>query len=419
MNKAYINEHKQSFETAHIEGNASYAIWLICAFFVFLQFFLQLSSGIVIGTIMYEMQLSALTASILSCSFYIVYTILQIPVGILADKYNSRILLTLSSITCGIGCLFFALSHIFITLFLARILIGIGSSFAFVIMVHMVRTNYPIKYFSTLIGISETLGFIATAAGIIGMGKFIGFIGWRGFMQISSVFAVLLSLTFWLKIPNTQKPHTKNISNLKILKQISTNKLLWINGVFVGLSFATITVFGALWAAPFIEAKLQCNIINVSILNSLLFIGAGIGCPLFGQLSVVFIKRKPIIIGSSIISGLLFFLLIYIPTKSLVINGVIIFLLGVSCCAYILAYAISNELSPPNSLSTCAGFTNTLALCTAPLLQPLIGYVLDSLTYNKLYTFESYQHALSILPVGLLISGYLVSLLPEKTTKTS
>lgn len=415
MIKKYLSlSYRQDYFTDN-HAKPNYTIWLICSFFVFLQFFLQLSSGIVIGTLMYEMQFTALTAGILSSSFYIIYTILQIPVGILADKYNARLLLIASSMTCAIGCLLFSLSATLVGLFFSRVLIGIGSAFAFVIMVHIVRSHYPIKYFSALVGTSETLGFFATSIGIIGMGQFISNIGWRSFMQIAFILAALLSCVFWLKIPNSKNSHVKKTNYIYSLKKIISSKLLWMNGLFVGLCFATITVFGALWAAPFLQLKLKCNINQVSIINSLLFLGAGFGCPLFGILSGILEKRKPLILTSCLISAILFAVLIYMPTQNLILTGIVIFLLGLCCCSYILAYAISNELSPANSLSTCTGFTNTLALCTAPLLQPLVGSVLDYLSIDKIYTLIEYQKTLTILPICLLAAGFCASRLPENT----
>ncbi len=416
MTKIAIDKTQQDFIYEASQSKTSYTIWLICAFFVILQFFIQLSSGIIIvGSIMQEMQLSALTASILSSSFYVIYTILQIPVGILGDKYNSRLLLTLSAITFGIGCMFFASSHTLVYLFIARVLIGIGSSFAFVIMVHIVRNNYSIKYFSTLIGACETLGFFATVIGIICMGQFIDYLGWRGLMKIASMLGILLSVLFWFKIPNTHKKPTIQVNYAHSLKQIVTNPLLWMNGFFIGLCFATITVFGALWAAPFLQLKLKCDIQYLTFINSLLLLGASIGCPFFGYLSTIIKKRRPLTVISCTISAVLFAILIFIPSKNLITHGVIIFLLGFCCCSYILAYAISNELSPKNALSTCTGFTNSLALITAPMLQPLIGYILDTLSVSNIYTLSEYQKALTILPIGLLIAGLLVSFLPEKT----
>ena len=84
-----------------------------------------------------------------------------------------------------------------------------------------------------------------------------------------------------------------------------------------------------------------------------------------------------------------------------------------------LAYSIANELAPVDSLSTCTGFTNTLAVITTPLLQPLIGYLLDAFNQSGIYTMTDYQYALLTIPASLLIASLLVCFLPEKTHGTS
>lgn len=394
---------------------SSYKIWLVATSFVLLQFFLQLSSGVVIGSIMYTMNLSALTAGMLGSSFYIIYTILQIPVGILCDKQNPKVILTTSASICGIGCLIFASGHTLSVLFIGRFLIGVGSAFAFVVLVHLIRSHYPLKNFSILIGISETLGFLATVIGIIGMGRFILSLGWRGFINLTALCAIFIALLCWLYIPSVKDPISTTNNYLESLKKIISNKLLWINGLYIGLCFATITVFGALWAAPFLEAKLHCSMRYASLVNAFLFLGAAIGCPLFGVLTKFFIKIKPLIINSCIFSAIIFFLIIYLPTTNLFLVSFLMFILGITCCSYILAYAISNELSPADSLSTGTGFTNTLALVTAPILQPVIGYILEKVSSDRIYTLEEYQVALFLLPCSLIIAAILVTFLPEKS----
>ncbi|OGV35458.1 MAG: MFS transporter [Legionellales bacterium RIFCSPHIGHO2_12_FULL_35_11] len=365
---------------------------------------------------MYEMNLSALTAAMLSSSFYIIYTGLQIPVGILCDKNNPKILLTTTALICGFGCLIFASSHTLISLFIGRFLIGIGSAFAFVSLAHLVRRHYPINNFSMLLGTSETLGFLATVIGVIGMGKFITHWGWRTFLNLASVLAIIISYLCWVTIPSetNQKPISTK-KHLSGLLEIVKNKFLWLNGMYLGLMFAIITVFGALWAVPFLQIKLNCNISKVSIINALLFLGAAIGCPVFGVLSGLLAKRKPLIISSCLISSLILLAIIYLPTSNQYLIGFLMFMLGFMCCSYMLAYAISNELSPANSLSTCTGFTNTLALITVPFLQPFVGYILETVSPDKIYSLSEYQLALINLPICLVIAGILASFLPERS----
>jgi len=390
-------------------------IWLVGVSFVLFQFFLQLSSGVVIGAIMHDMQLSALTAGLLSSSLYVIYTALQIPVGILFDRKNSRLLLSINASICSMGCFLFAASHSLLGLFIGRSLIGAGSAFAFVGLSHLLREHYPLKQFAFMIGLSETLGFLATVAGMIGLGALVSQWGWRGFINSAGFVGLLITYLCWKHIP--VNPKTEEISQChhgKQLMAILTNGRAWINGLFVGLCFTVVTAFGALWAVPFIQVKLSCNLQEASMVTAMFFLGTALSCPLFGILSNQFKKRRHLILGSCLSTATALLILLYLPTQSPSLIAVIMFTIGVCCGAYMLAYSIANELAPANALSTCTGFTNTLAVITTPLLQPLIGYLLDMFSANGVYTITSYQYALLTIPASLLIASMLVFFLPEK-----
>lgn len=392
-----------------------YTIWLVGVFFLLFQFFLQLSSGIIIGSIMSEQHLSALIAGLLSSSFYYVYTSFQIPVGILFDNFNPRILLTVNAVLCAIGCFIFASGHTLPSLFLGRLLIGAGSAFAFIGLSHLLRLHFPIKNYAFMIGLSETLGFTVTVLGMIGMGLCISSLGWSYFIYCAGILGLFIAFLCWIVIPN-HAPETEVDEHyfhhfILILK----NKLAWVNGLFVCLEFSVITVFGALWAVPFIQLKLHCKIAMASVLTSMLLLGAALSCPIYGLLATYFSKRKPLIHASCLSTAVLVLITLYMPIHNSVLMGALLFAIGLCCGAYMLAYSISNELAPPESLSTCTGFTNTLAMMSAPMLQPLIGYILDKISATPdIYTLANYQTALLVIPLALVLASVLAHFLPEK-----
>lgn len=392
-------------------------IWLVGVFFLLFQFFLQLSSGIVIGAIMHEQRLSALTAGLLSSAFYYVYTSFQIPVGILFDRYNTRTLLSLNATICAIGCFLFASGHTLPALFFGRFIIGAGSAFAFVGLAHVLRQNYPLKQYAFMIGVSETLGFTVTVFGMIGMASFISHFGWRYFIAGAGILGLFISCLCWKYIPS-HKPIVNNKLHYKEqLLFILKNKLAWINGLFVCFEFSVITVFGAMWAVPFLQLKLDCSLKVASILTSMILLGAALSCPLFGQLSIHLTKRKPLIHFSCLSTAVLLLITLYLPTQNMVLIGFLLFAIGLCCGAYMLAYSIANELAPAGSLSTCTGFTNTLAMLSAPVLQPLIGYLLDHFSARPgVYTLGDYQTSLLIIPIALVLASVLAQRLPEKNS---
>ena len=392
-------------------------IWFVGVSFVLFQFFLQLSSGVVIGSIMNEMQLSALEAGFLGSAFYYVYTSLQIPVGLLYDVKSTRFLMICATLACSAGCLFFAHSHSLFFLILSRLLIGGGAAFAFIGLSHLIRQYFPLTQFAFIIGLSETLGFLVTMLGIIGLGIVVTHWGWRNFIDGAAVTGLVISLMCWKHIPARHaslKP--KKLLTQQLLIIIASTKL-WVNGLFVGLSFTVITVFGAMWAIPFLQVKLSCSLKQASIIDSMLFLGAAISCPLFGYLASRFSRRQPLMYFSCLTTALLLMVVLFLPIVNPVLMAFLMFLIGICCGAYMLSYSIANELAPKDALSTCTGFINTLAMLTAPLMQPLVGYLLElnnNHAAGHIYHINDYQLGLSIIPIGLFIASALVFLLPEK-----
>nr|WP_232505620.1 MFS transporter [Legionella clemsonensis] len=361
---------------------------------------------------MHEMPISALMAGILSSAFYYVYTSLQIPVGLLFDSKNTRVLLTASAFLCSAGCFFFAHSYNLPFLIIGRMAIGTGSAFAFVGLSHLLRQHFPLRQFGFMIGLSETLGFLATMVGMISLGAFINQWGWRGFLNGAALVSLAIAYFSWQYIPDCPK-ESSSCKFSKKVHQIFANGRAWINGWFVGLSFTVITVFGAMWAVPFIQIKLSCTLKLASLIDSMIFLGAALSCPLFGYLAIKF-KRKPLMLGSCLSTAVLILLMLYLPLYNAFLLSFLMLMIGLCCGAYMLAFSIANELASNESLSTCTGFTNTLAMITAPLLQPLIGFLLDNFSTRP--PLEAYQTALLVIPFSLMIAASLVLFLPEKKT---
>lgn len=396
---------------------SAYIIWFIGVSFVLFQFFLQLSSGVIINKIMTEMHLSALHGGLLSGAFYVVYTGMQIPVGIWFERFNNRVLLTSSALICSLGCFLFAHSYSYIGLIGSRIIIGFGSSFAFVGLCQLLRRYFPLRQFSFLIGLSETFGFILCVVGMFTLGEFVTHFGWRLFFQGAMWAGLIITTATWLIIPNTRPDlqHANLLSTHAQLSKIIRNKLAWVNGLFVACGFMVITIFAAMWAVPFLQLKLHCDLNQASQLDAMLYLGVAISCPLLGQLHAALPQRKLLLILTSAITGILLGFLIYVPITSLVLCGALLFAIGLFSGNYMLAYSISNEITDPSAKSTATGFTNTIATLT-PLLQPLIGKIIDSLDASAPFAkLLHYQYALSILPIALFIAAFLVLFLPEKT----
>jgi len=159
-----------------------------------------------------------------------------------------------------------------------------------------------------------------------------------------------------------------------------------------------------------------CSLQQATIIVAAYFLGTAVSCPLFGVLTTYVPSRKLLILGSCLSTACLVLADLYLPTTSIILITWLMFLTGICCGAYMLAYSISNELAPQHLQSTATGFTNTLAVLSTPLLQTLVGYLLDVFNHGSTtLLLSSYQSALLIIPGSLIFAGFLALFLPEKS----
>lgn len=393
------------------------AIWMVATAFTLLQFTLQLSSAVVITVIMRDMQLSAFTGGLLSGLFYIIYTGLQLPAGILCDHFNPRPILCACAGIFALGCWVFASSQNLLGLFCGRGLIAVGSAFSFVCLTHLVREHYPKVLFTVLIGTTETLSFLAAIFGIVSLGALVGHFGWQEFMQGAALMAVFCVILCWHYVPQHSRLSQNGVVDHKRIFSVLSSVPLWLNGLFVGLTFLLVTVFASLWAPPFLQMKLHCTLEQASNIDAVFIMGVGISCPIFGYLANKVASRQQLITAAYLLSIVLLGLILYLPTQNISIMTGLMLCLGLISGSYILGYTFANELAPPNTLSTTTGLTNSLALVMTCILQPLIGHILDILHVGREIQLRDYQYALSILPLCLLIGIVCIRKIRLPSTK--
>ena len=96
------------------------------------------------------LKVQALALGSLSAFFYYTYVGMQIPVGILIDRFSLRWLLTSMILVCAFGCVIFALTSRLPVAAFARLMMGFGAAFAFVSALKIASVWFPAKQFGLL-----------------------------------------------------------------------------------------------------------------------------------------------------------------------------------------------------------------------------------------------------------------------------
>ena len=127
------------------------------------EFFLRILTGAYQEQIVEHFNLSThIGFSFLVSSYNITYLLMQIPAGILLDRYGSKKVLISATILCGVGNIIFVSGGYELALF-GRLLVGLGSSFAFIGVLKLTLENFESKYFPIITSLVISLGTLAAA----------------------------------------------------------------------------------------------------------------------------------------------------------------------------------------------------------------------------------------------------------------
>jgi len=418
-----------------------YLGWFICslaAVFYCYEFFLRVAPSVMIPMLMHAYHLHAAEVGVLSAFYYYAYTPLQLPVGILMDRYGPRRLLTLAIFACAIGSYLFVLTQDVIIAEVGRFLVGFGSAFAFVGVLKLASVWLPPERFAMVSGLATMLGMIGAMFGDIILTELVEHIGWQYAMYYSAVFGLVLAVLVWLIVrdslpehKNPQKrvdPHQfRDMKHaLKAFVYIIKDGRVWINGVIGGLVFIPTTAFAALWGVHYLEQVFHLGSEQAGVAISMIFLGWAVGGPISGWISD-FIKRRrlPMTVGS-LMAFVLITVVIYAPHFPTFMLYPLLFAFGLFSSAQVIVFAVACDYSSPKAAGTAIAFTNFLVMLGGMIVQPLIGYLLDfsagaaaAAQENYLYSVHDYRIALAILPAGLLISFILTFFLQETRCKPS
>lgn len=386
-----------------------YFAWLAAAAFVFFQFFLQSASTIMSEPWVVDYGLDEIELSNLSSAFFYSYIPMQIPAGILYDKFNTRKILFISAVTLSISCILFGCIHNYELSVIARFFMGLGAASGFVGLLKIIQDQFPMNRFALMFGIAESIGMIGVAAGLVLLAWFLNFYSWRSAMILCGIFAGILAIAIKLFVQDSNTVAKSSQMSFKIvfsqLKSVLTNKQVIICSIYGFFIVSILNCFTSLWGDAFLSNAYDFSPETTSSLLSIVFIGLSIGSPFNGWFVKRFGRHKPLLIWEAALSMLLIAALILVPGIPLYALYSLFFLIGLFCSAYGPCYALVNEAVETDIQATAIATANMIIVSSAPVLQLVVGGILESRSFGYATTdLQNFRIALSILPIGYFIA---------------
>ena len=402
-------------------------ILVVAALFYYYENCLQYALGPIKGAIINDLQLSNTSFGLLAASFSISYSCMQLPVGLFVDTYGARFLLTSACFLCAMGGFLFSYAPSLLVLTLARVMQGIGGSFAVVSAMYLAKKWIP-HYFGMAIGPIVAIGAFGSASSGFIINKLIAHIFWRDLMCYGGIVGLLLAILIGAIIKNKPAnralqedlppcPNKKIGDLLKELPNILGNTQVWLASLVSSLMFVPVVSF-AYWGQSFFEIYFNLAKEPAGHAVSLIFIGFAVGAPFWGWLSdkLQSHKKAPLV---GVIGVLLITIGIVVMSNSCssFIVLVTMFILGFFASATIIMISAVTANIPKELVGSAIGFLNTINAFFANVIAPLaLGVLLDWFKKEgQAPTPQNYQYALLIVLFIACIGG-LILIMPLRET---
>lgn len=392
--------------------------------FYFLQYLARVTPSVLTTQLAHAFSANAFTLGTLSAFFYYAYVPMQIPAGLLVDRFGSGRLLIISTLTATLGSLAFAYTHNLYLAELSRFLIGFGSAFSFICTIKLISIWFKKKHFGLLTSITQASGVLGAICGVGILSRSIERVHWRVCLTaIAIAFAALglIMLVIMIKsriLLNKQakqlqiklKDQASKTSILTRLKIVAKNPQTWINALFAATLYAPITIFCEFWGTSYLHNVYSISVEHAATGISFIFLGWIIGAPIMGYISDRIGQRRPLMIASAFGGLLCLSAILYLPNLSIIYLFTLLFLFGLSNPGVAIAYTLAGEINPGFTAATSIAFVNMASVIFGPLGQPLIGWLLDLHWQGAIingvhhYSAANYRSSMSILIICLVIA---------------
>ncbi|WP_194847501.1 MFS transporter [Candidatus Neptunochlamydia vexilliferae] len=394
-------------------------IYLLAAFFLLYEMALQVSPSVMTQHLMLDFGGGAAALGVMASFYFYSYTLMQIPVGLLFDRFNARWLISGAVFLCALGTFFFGWADGIIWASAGRFLMGIGSAFAFVGVLVVAARWFPPKYFAFLVGVAQFLAAMGALCGELPLSWLLEELDWRMVMVLLGGLGVVLTCLCVGVIRD--RPYQRHHHLLAELREIVRSSQTWWIALYAFCGWGPVAVFAALWGVPYMKVRFGVETAEAALAMALVWVGIGLTSPFLGWISDHLGRRKVLLTACSSVGLVCSLILFYLPV-GFGTAFALLFGMGIAAGGQILSFALVKDNNRPSVVGTAVGLNNMAVVAGGALFQPLVGFLLQLYWGGgrdgygaPVYSIENYHIGLVVVPLCFFV-GVISSLFFIKET---
>lgn len=380
-------------------------VWIVGATAYFVAVFHRTSLAVAGLVASDRFDISASQLATFTMMQLLVYAAMQIPVGLLVDRFGPRRIMLVGSVVLCLSQLGFALSTTYSMALAARVFVGVGDAMTFVCLLRLINTWFGPRRIPIMTQISGPVGQLGGILAAVPMTWALGQLGWTWAYLIAA--GMSLVITFAIAIVVHDEPGFRSISgpvltwqNIRVRlgaswDQPGTRLGFWIH-------FATpfsANLIGLLWGFPFLVRSEQTSEAFAGTLLSIMVLGVVVSGPLIGWFIGRYPAKRAALSITIVVAMMLAWAVVLLwpgpaPSWALI---VLMLVIAVGGPASMVGFDFARTANPDERLASATGMINQAGFVASLIVVVVIGVVLDVLTpgTSANYSAESFAWAMS------------------------
>ena len=320
-----------------------------------------------------------------------VYAAMQIPTGVLVDRYGPRRLLVTAALLMGSAQLLFAFAPAYPAALAARALLGCGDALTFVSVLRYTAAHFSPRRYPVLVALTGMVGTAGNVIATLPLAILLQHAGWSpGFGSVAGLSLVAGAAVWWLLPDANPAPRPlRDVAEVRAgLRSVAhrvaaawalpgTRLGFWVH--FACMSSAT--AFGVLWGDEYLIKGVGFSSAAAGGVLMAGVLAAAAVSPVFGAV----IGRRPILrvpialaACASTIAGWTVLVTAFgdHPPRALVVVIFVVMMLGGP--ASMAAFALARDYNGARTLGTASGVVNVGGFLATVVVALGIGWALDA-----------------------------------------
>jgi len=372
----------------------------------------------------------AATLSMFAVVQLAVYGGMQIPIGVLLDRYGARPIMTIGMLLMAVGQLTMAVSPSVGVAILARMLLGAGDAAIFPGVLRLIATWFPAQRGPIMVQLTGIVGQTGQLVALVPLAALLHATSWSITFGSIAGLGVLFGVLVFLLIRNHPPDRDEDVSVDTDTGAIRVVTSAVDTGVGIRAAWAhpgtrlafwshfttpfAGTAFVLLWGMPFLTAgEGRTTAEAASIMSLYVVVGMALG-PIMGELSrrIPHLRSRALVLPTVAVQAVAWLAVVAYPGPApLWLLLALAVALATGGPASMIAFDHARTHNPSHRLSTATGVTNAGGFLAALIAILLIGLALDlqGAGTPATYNLDAFRIAfLTQLPLWALGATFIV-----------